>query len=68
MPIAADTYPPGSIDRAVATLGGLDGLAAFRYTLRMYRDSTRAFLADAPARIAGWLRPFRRRETFTTGC
>jgi zeaxanthin glucosyltransferase len=51
--VGARAFPRGSIQPLVDRLGALEGWSALRFTLRMFRDSARAFLDDGPARLGG---------------
>ena len=46
--IAESECPPGSIAQVFAQLGKLNGLAAFRYTVSVFKDSEALLLRDAP--------------------
>jgi zeaxanthin glucosyltransferase len=50
-PFAETTFPLGFSANALATLGQLSGMAAFRYTVKLFQEGTIALLQEAPAAI-----------------
>ncbi|MBE9193143.1 glycosyltransferase [Gloeocapsopsis crepidinum LEGE 06123] len=44
-------FPFGAIPNAVAKLGQLEGLAAFRYTVELFKQTTLTLLQEAPAAL-----------------
>ncbi|MEM6520748.1 MAG: glycosyltransferase [Cyanobacteria bacterium P01_C01_bin.70] len=48
-PIGEIDYPAGSAAEALAKLGQLSGLAAFRYTVELFKEGTTLLLQEAPA-------------------
>ena len=49
--IGAEEYPPGTLSKLDEKLAQLKGIAAFRFTLRRVRNSTRMILRDGPAAV-----------------
>lgn len=49
--IAEETFPVGAMPNALAKLGQLEGLAAFRYTIETFQQSTLTLLEEVPAAI-----------------
>ena len=49
--IAESECPPGSMAQVFAQLGKLNGLAAFRYTVSVFKESTALLLRDAPKAV-----------------
>lgn len=49
--IAETESPPGTMARSFAQLGKLSGLAALRYTVSLFQESTALLLRDAPKAI-----------------
>jgi len=49
---AARAFPLGSLEPLIEKLGTLEGWAALRFTLKMFRDGARTFLEDGPAQLA----------------
>ncbi|MCY7273949.1 MAG: glycosyltransferase [Phormidesmis sp. CAN_BIN44] len=49
--IGEQTFPSGAIPNSLATLGQLEGLAAFRYTVKVFQQFTLTLLQEAPAAL-----------------
>lgn len=49
--IAESEAPPGTTARSLAQLGKLNGLAALRYTISVFQESTALLLRDVPTAI-----------------
>jgi len=47
--IGEEAFPSGAISNSLATLGQLNGLAAFRYTVKVFQQFTLTLLEEAPA-------------------
>ncbi|MEG3957712.1 glycosyltransferase [Microcoleus sp. herbarium2] len=50
-PLAEDEFPAGSIPERLAQLGELSGLAAFRYTIKLFAQVSDLLLSQGPATI-----------------
>ena len=51
LPILESEYPAGSTAKSLTLLGELNGLAAFRHTIKLHQESSASFLQDAPQAI-----------------
>ena len=49
--IGSEDYPPGTLRKLDEQLARLKGIAAFRFTLRRVRNSTRMILRDGPEAV-----------------